>query len=153
MRSVADGLGRNSTGVPVLYIPSPDPLAIDIGKNNHATLSFSEAALPERLSSKGTCDGVDTEDPTCAKITLSGLMRALSEPSELKQATINLAQRHPLAPWLAQGGAHTGGKYYTMDIDSIVFLDYYGGPANLTVADYLAAPPPNDLSYQGVLIV
>merc|ERR1711933_463570 len=27
MRSVADGVGRNSIGVPVLYIPSPDPLA------------------------------------------------------------------------------------------------------------------------------
>jgi hypothetical protein len=146
MRSVADGVGTNSTGIPVLYIPSPDPLAINLGKANRATLSFSEAALPERLSSKGICGGMDPEDPTCAQITLSGRLRALSKPSEITQAEINLGQRHPLAPWLAQGGAHTGGKYYSMNIDRIMFLDFYGGPAELTVADYLAASPTSLLS-------
>jgi len=148
MRSTADGFGKNSTGIPVLYIPTPDPLASNLRKDNHATLSFSEAALTERLSSNGTCDGKDTEDPTCAQITLSGQLRALST-SEIKQAEINLGQRHPLAPWLAAGGDHTGGKYYAMDIDHIMFLDYYGGPANLTVADYLAASPPSPLSQHG----
>jgi len=149
MRSMADGLGKNSTGIPALYIPTPDPLAINLRKDSHATLSFSEAALTERFSSNGTCGGRDTEDPTCAQITLSGQLRALSKPSEIKQAEINLGQRHPLAPWLAAGGDHTGGKYYTMDIDHIMFLDYYGGPARLTVADYLAASPTSHLLQHG----
>jgi len=149
MRSVADGLGKNSTGIPVLYIPTPDPLAINLHKDNHATLSFSEAALTERLSSKGLCGGKDPEDPTCAWITLSGQLRALSKPSEIKQAEINLGQHHPLAPWLPGGGDHTGGNYYTMDVHDIMFLDYYGGPAKLTVADYLAASPPSHLSQDG----
>jgi len=153
MRSVADGVGRNSTGTPVLYIPSPDPLAFDIGKTNNVTLSFSEAALPQRFSSKGTCNGVDTEDPTCAQITLSGRLRALSETPEIKQAEVNLGQRHPLAPWLAHGGDHTGGKYYIMDIKSIMFLDFYGGPARLSVAEYLAAPPPQYQENEEVVLV
>lgn len=153
MRSVADGVGRNSTGTPVLYIPSPDPLAVNVGKDNHATLSFSEAALTQRFSSKGTCNGTDTEDPTCAQITLSGRLRVLSETSEVQQARINLGQRHPLAPWLAQGGAHTGGNYYTIDIDSITFLDFYGGPAKISVAEYLAASPPKDQKKEQVLLV
>jgi hypothetical protein len=32
-------------------------------------------------------------------------------------------------------------RYYTIDLQEITFLDYYGGPANLTVAEYLAASP------------
>lgn len=151
MRSVADGLGRNSTGIPVLYIPTPDPLAINLGKDDRATLSFSEAALTERLSSKGTCDGKDTEDPTCAQITLSGHLRALTKSSEIKHAEVNLGAHHPLAPWLSSGGDHTGGKYYTIDIDEIVFLDFYGGPAHLTVADYLGASPADEFSEHALM--
>lgn len=153
VRSVADGVGKNSTGVPVLYVPTPDPTAIDLGKDNHATLAFSEAALTERLTAKGTCGGMDSMDPTCANIVLSGRLRAVTTKSEKAQAMLNLGMRHPLAPWLAQGGDHTGGKYYSMEIDSIAFLDYYGGPANLTVADYLAASPPNNLQQQTVAVL
>jgi hypothetical protein len=150
VRSVADGLGKNSTGVPVLYIPTPDPTSIDLAKDNHATLAFSEAALTERLTTKGTCDGMDSEDPTCARIALSGRLRALTTQSELAQAKLNLGMRHPLAPWLAQGGAHTGGKYYSMEIESITFLDFYGGPAKLTIADYLSASPVNAVQQRGL---
>ena len=50
-----------------------------------------------------------------------------------------LGARHPLAPWLAHGGAHTGGKYYTIEISSLQFLDFYGGYAKLSVEEYLGA--------------
>eukprot|EP00438_Fugacium_kawagutii_P002653 Skav201704 [mRNA] locus=scaffold641:1030177:1035161:- [translate_table: standard] len=30
-------------------------------------------------------------------------------------------------------------EYYTIDLEHISFLDFYGGPAKLTVAEYLAA--------------
>jgi hypothetical protein len=152
VRSVADGVGKNSTGVPVLYIPTPDPTAVDLAKGNFATLAFSEAALTERLSIKGTCGGTDPEDPTCAQIVLSGRLRALTTRSELARAELNLGERHPLAPWLAHGGDHTGGKYYSMDIERIAFLDFYGGPAKLTIAEYLAASPFNDLEQQGLTL-
>ena len=41
-------------------------------------------------------------------------------------------------------GAHTGGTYYTIQIDSIEFLDFYGGFANLSVVEYLAYKPSAD---------
>jgi hypothetical protein len=129
-----------STGLPVIYVPDPDPTAVDLGKDSRATLTFSDAALPERTDAKGTCGGMDSEDPTCARLTLSGRLRPLGG-SELDLAKLSLGARHPLAPWLSSKGAHTGGKWYTMDIESLVFLDFYGGPAKLTVQDYLSAPP------------
>ena len=39
--------------------------------------------------------------------------------------------------WLAGGGAHTGGNYFTMELDSLTFFDYYGGPADVSVEQYL----------------
>jgi len=51
------------------------------------------------------------------------------------------AARHPLAPWLATGGAHTGGAYYTIDVDSLFIIDYYGGQSPLSLKDYLAVDP------------
>ena len=138
VRSMADGTGQNSTGLPVMYLPTPDPSSIDIAADAHCALSFSEAALPQRLTGKGTCGGMDSEDPTCARLVLSGKLRALSTQAEINQAMIDLGERHPKAPWLAQGGAHTGGKYFQLDLASLSFLDTYGGFAKLSVADYLA---------------
>ena len=63
---------------------------------------------------------------------------------QIGAAEAALKVRHPNAPWLATGGAHTGGTYYTISIESIDFLDMYGGPAPITVAEYLAAPSPGD---------
>lgn len=142
VRSMADGVGTNSTGRPVLYLPTPDPTSVDIAADAHCAISFSEAALPERLASTGTCGGMDSEDPTCARLVLSGTLRALTTKAEIARAEADLGARHPLAPWLAQGGAHTGGKYFTLDIASLSFLDNYGGFAKLTVEEYLGAKPP-----------
>ena len=54
----------------------------------------------------------------------------------------DLGARHPLAPWLAAGGAHTGGAYFRRVLEEIQFLDYYGGLAKLSVKDYLATGAP-----------
>jgi hypothetical protein len=126
--------------MPIVYVPTPDPTHIDLQADSRATISFTEAALGER-SQGGTCDGgMDAEDPTCARLVLSGRMRALNG-TEMELAKVSLAARHPLAPWLAGGGAHTGGNYFTMELDSLTFFDYYGGPADVSVEQYLAAAP------------
>ena len=143
VRSVADGVGSNSTGLPALYVPTPDPTHIDLNANPHATLSFSEAALAERVSPQGgLCGGMDPEDPTCARLHMYGTLRVLNKTEDLAKAAVDLCARHPLATWLCHGGAHTGGNYYTIDLTSLVFLDNYGGAAKLSVEDYLAAAPP-----------
>jgi len=146
VRSVADGVGANSSGLPVLYLPTPDPTAIDVRADPNVTLSFSEAALPERLSPSGAvCGGMVAEDPTCARLHMAGRLRALRAPAELAQAKIDLGARHPLAPWLAKGGAHTGGIYYKIELDSLTFLDFYGGAAQLSVEEFLAAKSPKSM--------
>ena len=85
--------------------------------------------------------GMDAEDPTCARIHLVGKLVALTTNASIAQAKADLGARHPLAPWLAAGGAHTGGAYYTIDVTSLTFLDFYGGPAKLSLKEYLAAEP------------
>ena len=145
IRSIADGVGANSTGLPFLYLPTPDPTAVDIRANAHATISLSEAAIGARVVN-GTeiCGDMDAEDPTCGRIHLNGKLIALTNHTApaISRAEASLGTRHPNAPWLAEGGAHTGGDYFTIELTSIDFLDMYGGFANLTVADYLAAPAP-----------
>lgn len=153
VRSIADGVGANSTGLPFFYLPTPDPSAVDIRRDPRVTVSLSEAALGERVVNGGICGGPgspgspgsggEAEDPTCGRIHLNG--RAVPiHTSQIGAAEAALKVRHPNAPWLAAGGAHTGGTYYTISIESIDFLDMYGGPAPITVAEYLAAPSPGD---------
>ena len=84
---------------------------------------------------------MDAEDPTCARIHLVGKLVALTNAS-IAQAKADLGARHPLAPWLAAGGAHTGGAYFRLALEEIQFLDYYGGLARLSVKEYLAADAP-----------
>ena len=142
VRSLADGVGKNSSGLPCLYLPTPDPTAVDVSKDPRVVLSLTEAALPERLSDKGVCGGMDAEDPTCARIHLVGKLVALTTNASIAQAKADLGARHPLAPWLAAGGAHTGGAYLRLAFEEIQFLDYYGGLARLSVKEYLAADAP-----------
>ena len=142
VRSVADGLGANSTGLPYLYLPTPDPSAVDVRANPNVTLSFSEAALAERVSAAGSpCGGMDAEDPTCARLHLFGTLKALTSDPAKALAAATMCARHPLATWLCHGGAHTGGAWYVLQPSSLVFLDYYGGAAKLSVEEYLAASP------------
>ena len=74
--------------------------------------------------------------PRCLRVALT------TNASVAQQAKADLGARHPLAPWLAAGGAHTGGAYFRLALEEIQFLDYYGGLARLSVKEYLAADAP-----------
>jgi len=137
IRSMVDGecfLG--GSGLPYFYLPSPDPTAIDVEADSQIVLSFTEAALPQLVGEDGvSCGGMDAEDPTCAKIAISGRAIPL-EDDQIPKAEASFGAQHPNAKWLSQGGAHTGGKYYTIQIDSFEFFRSYGGLAHLSVEDY-----------------
>lgn len=141
IRSVADGacfLG--SSGKPYFYLPTPDPTMVDIAENDGIVLSFTEAALPEMVDDAGVCGGKDAEDPTCAKISIVGRAVPLTD-EQVELAKASFGAQHPRASWLAQGGGHTGGGYYTIDIDSMEFFRNYGGLAKVSVEDYEAWEP------------
>lgn len=142
IRSVADGVCfLGSSGLPYFYVPSPDPTAIDIKENNRISLSFTEAALSERVGEDGIpCGGSDAEDPTCAKISLNGHAIPLDD-DQIELAKASFKAQHPRASWLANGGAHTGGSYYTLHLHSIMFLRTYGGFAKLSTDEYLNWKP------------
>lgn len=124
--------------MPVFYLPTPDPTAIDVLANPHISLSFTEAMLSDRISKDGqVCGGKDEGDPTCGMLVLSGTAVVLEAAAALQAAKQAFAQRHPLAPWLAHGGAHTGGKYVTIQIGGILLLDWYGGPTQVDVDEFL----------------
>jgi len=78
---------------------------------------------------------MDAEDPTCAKITLTGVAIPLDD-DQIKKAMVYFKAQHPRAGWLSKGGAHTGGGYYTIDIHSISFLRTYGGFATVSPDEY-----------------
>ena len=132
----------SSTGLPYFYVPAPDPTALDIQTNNLVSLSFTEAALAERVSESGVpCGGQDAESPICAKITLMGKAIPLTDDSEIEKAKMSFAVQHPRASWLASGGGHTGGSYYTLELENIMFLRNFGGLATVSAEEYMNWKP------------
>jgi len=149
IRSIADGqcfLG--STGLPVFYLPSPDPTAIDIKKDNRISLTFTEAALAERVSEDGTpCDGKDAESPVCGKLTLIGHAKPLEGADQMEMAKKAFKVQHPRAAWLSSGGAHTGGLFYTIHLHEIMFLRNFGGFTHVSAEEYMNwTPDPSKYS-------
>jgi hypothetical protein len=134
IRSIADGVDLStSTGRPLFYLPDADTLAINMKANdNHIVLSLSEASLAERVSDGRACGG--QELPLCAQVTLYGK----AVPVEFNRDIATQFQHtHPLASWMAEGGSHMSGSYYTIDLTKVVILDYFGGFHEVGVDDYL----------------
>lgn len=130
--------------MPVFYLPTPDPTAIDVLANPRLSLSFTEAMISDRISKDGqVCGGKDEGDPTCGMLVLSGTAVMLEDKATLTAAEQAFAQRHPLAPWLARGGAHTRGKYVTIQIDGILLLDWYGGPMQVDIDENSSSGHPH----------
>lgn len=153
IRSVVDGSSyKESTGKPVFYLPTPDPTAIDVSKNPTISLTFAEAALADRLDEKGrVCGGLDPSNPLCAQVMIVGKAVAVNNKASLEKAEAAFGKRHPLAPWLAKGGSHTGGAYYTIEPEYISILDYYGGATEISVKDYLAWKVPSKSQHERYL--
>ena len=135
IRSITDGETlAKSTGLPKFYLPDVDPTAVDIQNENKLVLTFSEAALAQLVNDDGeTCSGQMAGMPTCAQLSLYG--KAI--PNEDTDVLEHFGSYHPLAPWLAEGGSHMSGNYYTLEIEKIVLLDYFGGPKEVDVQEYL----------------
>lgn len=149
IRSITDGDSlSSSTGRPIFYLPDVDPSAVDMSESDdQIILTFSEAALAQRVTDDGkTCAGQMAGMPTCAQVALYG--KAVKNENE--NALEYFGNYHPLAPWLAQGGSHMSGDYYTIEIEKIILLDYFGGPKDVDVKKYLEyefapAPKPNSI--------
>lgn len=116
----------------MLYMTDMDPTAYDLKRNPHGSITITEASLSYP---NNVCDQEDVQDPQCAKITLSGTF-SLADESELDTALTALYFRHPsMANWPAWHGF----EVWKLNVETIFFLDYYGGANPITVDEYLAA--------------
>lgn len=63
--SYSDGLPGEGHGIPYFYLTTLDPTARDALEDERTSFTLSEFPL-------GTCGKIDPENPTCAKLTLTG---------------------------------------------------------------------------------
>lgn len=127
--SYSDGPHGKSTGRLLFYLTKLDATAHDLEANSKATLSVAEAQLPH------ACRGVDPEDPTCAKVSITGAVEPVRGKA-LPEALRLLFARHPaMKAWPADHGF----QLYEMHIEAVRLLDFYGGAKDISPKDYFAA--------------
>lgn len=63
--SFSDGEPDKGSGVPYFYLTTLDPTASNALKDQRSSFTISEYSI-------GTCGKKDPENPSCAKITLTG---------------------------------------------------------------------------------
>lgn len=98
--SFGDGPRCQPTGRLLFYLTTMDATAQDLAYNSNASLTICEAQL------EGSCSGVDPEDPTCAKLSLSGSLERVPA-GQVEEAERLLFSRHPdMRGWPAGHAFH-----------------------------------------------
>ena len=139
-RAVADMNGR------VFVVLTGNPSAAELAVGDPAALAFSEAGLVDSVGptwegaatapalSLG-CANTDPEDPTCAKLTLSGTVAAVTE-AELNMAVTAMEKRHPDLPWDKEEWA-----IVELEVEEGFLVDIYGGAHLITPELYYSTAP------------
>lgn len=131
--SVADGLGN---GTPYFYVSTMDASMQDIAANPHCTLTLSEASIDCQTLQ------LDPEDPRCIRLSLSGELVKVTDKDENATALAALYKKHPaMKSWPSDHN-----WYITkLNIEHIWLIDFFGGAADIPLANYTAAKAPSDL--------
>jgi len=124
--SYSDGPVGSSGGTPFFYLSHLDPTPRDIDRDPRCSFTLSEAPL-------GSCGTVDTENPTCARLTLTGKLAVITDKEELDFAAYALFSKHPEMPDWPKGHQWV---FYKLEIQDIFLIDNYGGAKILTVSEY-----------------
>lgn len=108
-----------------------DATAVDAATRPNATLTLCEAQLPDG------CEGVDTEDPTCAKLSITGELAPVrgGAGAEAKAQALLFARHPQMADWPA---GHEF-RVYELTPSTLRLLDFYGGPHDISPDEYFAA--------------
>nr|GMD54811.1 protein NRT1/ PTR FAMILY 5.8-like [Ipomoea batatas] len=126
--SFSDGLPDKGLGVPYFYLTTLDPTARYGLKDPRVSLTLSEYSL-------GTCGNNDPESPLCSKINLTGKFKLVDGKSkEADFARVALFTKHPeMKGWPKDHNF----EIYTLEIEDIFLINFFGGPKPLTVDQYL----------------
>ncbi|XP_061959643.1 uncharacterized protein LOC133680619 isoform X2 [Populus nigra] len=126
--SFSDGLPGEGSGIPYFYLTTLDPTAKNALQDQRSSFTISEYPL-------GTCGKKDPENPSCAKITLTGKLKVLKENSkEAELAKSALFAKHPEMRGWPKGHNF---QFFKLDIEDIFLINWFGGPKPLTVDQYL----------------
>ncbi|KAK2971209.1 hypothetical protein RJ640_029887, partial [Escallonia rubra] len=138
--SFSDGLPDKGTGIPYFYLTALDPTARNALKDQRSSFTISEFPV-------GTCGKKDPENPTCAKITLTG--KALDGKSdEAKYARTALFSKHSeMKEW----PKNHNFQFFKLEIDNIFMINWFGGPKPLTMllplCNCQSSLPPQTLNF------
>ncbi|XP_057492061.1 uncharacterized protein LOC130777672 isoform X1 [Actinidia eriantha] len=126
--SFSDGLPDEGRGIPYFYLTTLDPTASNALKDQRSSFTISEYPV-------GTCGKADPENPTCAKITLTGKLKVVEGKSnEAEFAETALFTKHPeMKGW--PKSHHF--QFFKLEIEDIFMINWFGGPKPLTVDQYL----------------
>ncbi|KAM0895954.1 hypothetical protein ACQ4PT_023483 [Festuca glaucescens] len=126
--SYSDGVPGESHGIPYFYLTTLDPTARDALKDERTSFTLSEFPL-------GTCGEKDPENPSCAKLTLTGKLKVVDLQSpEADSAKTALFSKHPeMEGWPKN---HNFG-IYKLEIENIFLIDWFGGPKPISPSEYL----------------
>ena len=136
--SISDGDGyEHSTGVIYTFLPTLDATYHDLMADPRVSLTFSEKPLANGTS--GGCAGSTAENPTCARLIVSGRL-TLVPAANSSTAIKYLYARHPEMEDWAQGHHFLPFWLHPSNITDFFLIDMFGGAVHPTVAEYLAAP-------------
>ncbi|KAE8985652.1 hypothetical protein PF010_g16429 [Phytophthora fragariae] len=127
--SYSDGVGfakEDATGTMFFYLSVEDMTAVDLKANANATMALSKA--------QGGADAclMDPEDPTCWRLSLTGRVVPV-EQSQRSYAERVVFSKHPqMKHW----PKNHGFALYLLEIEHLVFLDFYGAAKHIAVNDY-----------------
>ncbi|CAL5047038.1 unnamed protein product [Urochloa decumbens] len=123
-----DGVPGEGHGTPYFYLTTLDPTARDALDDERTSFTLSEFPL-------GTCGKIDPENPTCAKLTLTGKLKLVDlQSSEAELAKSALFSKHPeMKDW----PKNHHFKIFKLEIENIFLIDWFGGPKPISPSQYL----------------
>ncbi|VAI72515.1 unnamed protein product [Triticum turgidum subsp. durum] len=121
-------ISSESHGIPYFYLTTLDPTARDALEDERTSFTLSEFPL-------GTCGKVDPENPTCAKLTLTGKLKVVDHKSpEAALAKAALFSKHPeMEGW----PKNHHFEIFKLEIENIFLIDWFGGPKPISPSQYL----------------
>ncbi|KAF5185492.1 Creg1 [Thalictrum thalictroides] len=126
--SFSDGLPDKGSGIPYFYLTALDPTARNALMDERASLAISEFPT-------GSCGKKDPENPSCAKLTLSGKLKLIKgNTKDAEIAASALFTKHPEMKGWPQ---NHNFNFYKLDIEDIFLINWFGGPKPITVDQYL----------------
>ncbi|ETK93110.1 hypothetical protein L915_03650 [Phytophthora nicotianae] len=127
--SYSDGVGlakEDATGTLFFYLSADDFTAMDLKANPNATVALSKAQGGAKFCF------MDAEDPTCWRLSMTGRVVPVKE-NQRNYAERAVFSKHPqMKHWPKRHDF----SFYVMEIEHIVFLDFYGPAQHIPVGDY-----------------